>query len=81
MVKMSLFINIYDGSSFEIPYNQNFTVNQVKLRLKALTGTQVGQLILVYNGRELLDHLTLFDAEVPKDSKVFIIYYIYVFFR
>jgi hypothetical protein len=31
-----LFIKVLDGSDYEIPYNENFTGKQVKIRIKAL---------------------------------------------
>jgi hypothetical protein len=78
-----LFISVMDGSQYQIPYNENFTGKQVKLRVKALVGAQVDGLVLLFHGREIPNDLTLSNLSILKNNTVFYSLNIYfnVFFR
>jgi hypothetical protein len=65
-----LFVRTIEGNIISIPFLNDMTVKQVKIRLKAKTGTELQNIVLVSDGRELQNNNLLEDYKISKGSVV-----------
>ena len=65
---MQIYVKTLYGKTFTLEVEHTVTVEEVKFMIQLIEGISQDQQRLIFNGRQLNDHQTLFDCNVKKES-------------
>jgi hypothetical protein len=66
----NIYVKTVEGETHAIPYVENMTAKQLKIRVKAKTGVSIDNQSLIASGREIGNEKQLSEYDITKGSTV-----------